>query len=89
MIAYAVLIAFAVVGAAVLLDLFRIGYGPELPDRVLALDTLAYNAIALLMLTGIHFQQDAYFAAALVIAMVGFISTVALSMYLLRGEVIE
>lgn len=89
MIADAVLIAFAVVGTAVLLDLFRIGYGPELPDRVLGLDTLAYNAIALLMLTGIHFQQDAYFAAALVIAMVGFISTVALSMYLLRGEVIE
>ena len=89
MIAYAVLSAFAMVGAAVLLDLFRIGYGPELPDRVLGLDTLAYNAIALLVLTGIHFQQDAYFAAAVMIAMVGFISTVALSMYLLRGEVIE
>jgi multicomponent K+:H+ antiporter subunit F len=89
MIAHAVMIAFALVSIAVLLDLFRISYGPELPDRVLGLDTLAYNAIAILMLTGIHFRQDAYFAAALLIAMVGFISTVALSMYMLRGEVIE
>ena len=89
MIAHAVLIAFALISVAVLLDLFRITYGPELLDRVLGLDTLAYNAIAILMLTGIHFGQDAYLAAALLIAMVGFISTVALSMYLLRGEVIE
>jgi multicomponent K+:H+ antiporter subunit F len=89
MIAHAVLIAFALVSIAVLLDLFRITYGPQPPDRVLALDTLSYNAIAILMLTGIHFSQDAYFAASLLIAMVGFISTVALSMYLLRGEVIE
>jgi multicomponent K+:H+ antiporter subunit F len=52
MIAHAVLIAFALVSIAVLLDLFRITYGPEPPDRVLALDTLSYNAIAILMLTG-------------------------------------
>ena len=89
MIANAILIAFALVGMAVLLDLFRIGYGPELPDRVLGLDTLAYNAIALLMLAGMHFDRDSYFAAALVIAMLGFVSTVAFSSYLLRGEVIE
>ena len=89
MIATAVLIAFAAVGAAVVLDLYRVTRGPHPPDRVLALDTLTYNAIALLMLAGMHFDHDAYFAAALVIAMFGFISTVALSMYLLRGEVIE
>jgi multicomponent K+:H+ antiporter subunit F len=56
---------------------------------VLGLDTLTYNAIALLMLAGLYLQQDSYFAAALVIAMLGFITTVALSLYLLRGEVIE
>jgi multicomponent K+:H+ antiporter subunit F len=89
MIATAVPIAFAAVGAAVMLDLYRIMRGPQPADRVLGLDTLSYNAIALLMVAGIHLHQDAYFAAALVIAMLGFISTVALSMYLLRGEVIE
>lgn len=89
MIALSILVGFGAVGAAVLLDLYRIARGPDLPDRVLGLDTLAYNAIGLLMLAGMYFQQDAYFATALVIAMLGFISTVALSLYLLRGEVIE
>jgi multicomponent K+:H+ antiporter subunit F len=77
------------VAAAMLLDFYRIVRGPDLPDRVLGLDTLTYNAIALLMLTGIHFDRDSYFAAALVIGMLGFVSTVALSSYLLRGTVIE
>jgi multicomponent K+:H+ antiporter subunit F len=89
MIATALLIGFGAVGTALLLDLYRIVRGPLLPDRALGLDTLTYNAIALLMLAAVHFQQDSFFAAALVIAMLGFISTVALSLYLLRGEVIE
>ena len=89
MIESALLIAFGAIGGAVLLDLYRIARGPHLPDRALGLDTLTYNVIALLMLTGLYFEQDAYFAASLVIAMLGFISTVALSLYLLRGEVIE
>lgn len=89
MIATALLIGFAAVGAALLLDLYRIARGPHLPDRVLGLDTLTYNAIALLMLAGLYLEQDAYFGASLVVAMLGFISTVALSLYLLRGEVIE
>jgi multicomponent K+:H+ antiporter subunit F len=89
MIETAVLIGFVMVAAAMLLDFYRIVRGPDLPDRVLGLDTLTYNAIALLMLTGIHFDRDSYFAAALVIGMLGFVSTVALSSYLLRGTVIE
>lgn len=90
MISMAVVVAFFAVAAAVLLNLYRVARGPDLPDRILGLDTMIYNAIALLMLAGIRFDQgDAYFAAALVIAMLGFISTVALCSYLLRGEVIE
>ena len=89
MIATSLQIAFAAVGAALLLDLYRIGRGPHLPDRVLGLDTLTYNAIALLTLAGLHLRQDTYFATSLVIAMLGFIGTVALSLYLLRGEVIQ
>jgi multicomponent K+:H+ antiporter subunit F len=89
MIAWALSIAFALISVAMLLDAYRIVRGPDLPDRVLGLDTLFYNAIALLMVTGIHFDQDSFFGAALVIAMIGFVSTVALCSYLLRGEVIE
>ena len=89
MIGTALLIGFAAVGAALLLDLYRVVRGPDLPDRVLGLDTLTYNAMALLMLAGLYLQQDAYFAASLVVAMLGFIGTVAFSLYLLRGEVIR
>lgn len=89
MIESALLIAFGAIGGAVLLDLYRIARGPRLPDRVLGLDTLTYNAIALLMLVGLYLQQDSYFAASLVLAMFGFISTVALSLHLLRGDVIQ
>ena len=89
MIETSLLIAFGAIGGALLLDLYRIVRGPYLTDRALGLDTLTYNAIALLMLAGIHAQQDSYFGTALVIAMLGFISTVALSLYLLRGEVIQ
>ena len=89
MIAASLVIGFAAVGAALLLDLYRIARGPLLPDRALGLDTLTYNAIAVLMLGGLQFEQGEFLAAALVIAMLGFISTVALSLYMLRGEVIE
>jgi multicomponent K+:H+ antiporter subunit F len=89
MIDIALAIAAALVGLAVCLALVRLAVGPSAPDRVLALDTLSYDAIALLILADIHFGHQAYFAPALVIAALGFVSTVALSMYLLRGEVIE
>lgn len=89
MMAMSLAIAFAAVAAALLLDCYRIVRGPHLPDRVLGLDTLTYNAIALLMLTGLLMNEESYFAISLVIAMLGFIGTVALSFYLLRGEVIQ
>jgi multicomponent K+:H+ antiporter subunit F len=89
MIEAALSIAFPAISVAMLLDTYRIVRGPDLPDRVLGLDTLVYNAIALLMVTGIHFGRDSFFGDALVIAMISFVSTVALCSYLLRGEVIE
>jgi multicomponent K+:H+ antiporter subunit F len=58
-------------------------------DRVLALDTLVINAIALIVLVGIWFGTAMYFEAALLFAMVGFLTTVALCKFLLRGNVIE
>jgi multicomponent K+:H+ antiporter subunit F len=63
--------------------------GPDMTDRVLALDTLYINTIALLVLIGIYMNNSAYFESALLIAIMGFVGTVALSKYMLRGNIIE
>ena len=85
----AVTIAFVCIAIALLLNFWRLVRGPSLPDRILALDTMYINTVALLVLFGIHQGQDVYFEAALLIALVGFIGTVALCKYLLRGDIIE
>lgn len=82
-------IAFGLVSGAVLLNLWRLLFGPDMPDRILALDTLYVNTIALLVLFGIHSASNIYFEAALLIALMGFVGTVALCKYLLRGDIIE
>lgn len=85
----AMLIGLGLVSAALLLALWRLVVGPSKPDRILALDTLYVDAVALLVLLGIYFASDLYFEAALLIALMGFVSTVALSKYLTRGDIIE
>ncbi len=82
-------IALALVSAATAMSFWRLLRGPSVPDRVLALDTLYINAIALLVLFGMHLGSALFFEAALLIALMGFIGTVALSKYLLRGDIIE
>jgi len=82
-------IAFALVAAAFALSFWRLLRGPSAPDRILALDTLYINTIALLVLLGIQLGTDLYFEAALLIALMGFVGTVALCKYLLRGDIIE
>ena len=89
MLAIALFVAFALVGVAFLLALWRLFAGPTKPDRILALDTMYIDAVALLVLLDIHFATDLYFEAALLIAMMGFVSTAALSKYLMRGDIIE
>lgn len=82
-------IAFGLVGIAMALNLWRLAKGPSAPDRILALDTLSINAIALVLLIGIASASGAYFEAALLIAMMGFVGTVALCKFLLGGDLIE
>ena len=82
-------IAFALVTGAVVLSFWRLLRGPSAPDRILALDTLYVNSIALLVLLGIHLGSALYFEVALLIALMGFVGTVALCKYLLRGDIIE
>ena len=74
---------------AMLLNLWRLLVGPALPDRILALDTLYINALALLMLLGISLDTTLYFEVALLIALLGFVSTVVLSKFVLRGDIVE
>ena len=84
-----ILIVFAMIGVSLLLNLWRLVVGPSIPDRILALDTLYINTIALIILYGMNMGTALYFEAALLIAMLGFVSTVAVCKYLLRGDIIE
>ena len=69
--------------------LARLIKGPDLPDRILAMDTLYINGIALIMLFGLYLDSNLFFEAALLIAVMGFISTVAIAKHLMRGNIIE
>lgn len=89
MIAYALGFGFFAVSMALLLNLWRLVSGPTAMDRVLAIDTMVINTIALIILFGIQHRTTVYFEAALLFAMFGFISTVAYCRFILRGDVIE
>ncbi len=89
MLSYALMVAFALVAAAFAMSRARLLIGPDAPHRILALDTLYINAIALLVLLGILLASPLYFEAALLIALVGFVGTVALCKFLLHGDIIE
>ena len=83
------LAAQVLVALAMAFSLYRLLRGPHAQDRVLALDTLYVNALILTVIAGIRSGSTLYFEAALVIGMLGFVATVALAKFLLRGEVIE
>jgi multicomponent K+:H+ antiporter subunit F len=82
-------IGVTAVTVAVVLCGWRLLRGPEMTDRLLALDTLYMNAVALIVLLGIRWNTALLFEAALLVAMLGFASTVALARYLSRGDVVE
>jgi multicomponent K+:H+ antiporter subunit F len=86
---YAISAAIGMVVVALLLNLWRLLRGPTVLDRVLALDTMYVNAIALLVLFGVLRGSRLFFESALLIAMVGFVGTVALCKFVLRGNIIE
>jgi multicomponent K+:H+ antiporter subunit F len=86
---WAVNAALGTVAVAMLMSLYRLLRGPSVPDRILALDTLYVNTIAALILFGMQLRSAIYFEAALLIAMLGFVSTVVLSKYVLRRDIME
>ena len=91
----ATILAFALVAGQVMLALamvaacYRILRGPRAQDRVLGMDALYLNAMLLLLVLGIGSGTTLYFEAALAIGLLGFVSTVAMAKFLMRGEVIE
>ena len=85
----ALLAAQLMLALAMALAVWRIARGPRAQDRVLGLDTLYVNALLMMVTFGIRTGSTLYFEAALVIALLGFASTVALAKFLMRGEVIE
>ncbi|MCX8144749.1 MAG: K+/H+ antiporter subunit F [Azovibrio sp.] len=89
MIEYAILYAYGALCLALLFNLWRLLAGPSTLDRILAVDTMVINSIALIIIYGIQESSAIYFEAALLFAMFGFVSTVAYCKFILRGDVIE
>ena len=89
MIALALTFAIGCFTLALLLNLWRLTTAPTMTDRILAVDTMVVNVIALIVLYGIKTASGINFEAALLFAFTGFVSTVAFAKYLLRGSIIE
>ncbi|MBE0488427.1 MAG: K+/H+ antiporter subunit F [Halomonas sp.] len=89
MLVIALMISLGLIVAAMAMNVLRLAKGPDVPDRLLALDTLYVNSIALIVLLGLWLNTKTYFEAAILIAMLGFVGTMAICRYLLRGDIIE
>lgn len=85
----ALIVAFLALAAGQVLSMVRLVIGPTSGDRILALDTMVINALGLVIVLGIHQGLEVYFEVSLLIAMLGFVSTVALARFILRGDIIE
>ena len=89
MLAWSVAAAQVLLGLAMACATFRILRGPRAQDRIVGFDCLYVNAMLLLLVFGVGSGSTLYFEVALMVALLGFVSTVALAKFLLRGEVIE
>jgi multicomponent K+:H+ antiporter subunit F len=85
----ALIVAFVTLALGQILSMVRLVLGPTPGDRILALDTMVVNALGLVVVLGIHQGLQIYFEVSLLIAMLGFVSTVALARFILRGDIIE
>ena len=85
----ALVAAFLILALAQVMATVRLVIGPSSADRILALDTMFVNAIGLIVLLGIWQGTRLYFEVSLIIAMFGFVSTVAYARFILRRDIIE
>lgn len=86
---YALMICLGAITVSMLLCLIRLITGPSIVDRLLALDTLFLNATCLIVILGIYWSSTFLFEEALLVAMLGFVSTAALARYFTTGHVID
>ena len=86
---WALYAALAITALSQIMAMVRLWIGPSTADRILALDTMFINALGLIVLLGIVQGTAIYFEATLIIAMLGFVSTVAYARFVLRGDIIE
>jgi multicomponent K+:H+ antiporter subunit F len=89
MIDLALVFAFGCFSVALILNIYQVLRADGVGDRVLALDTMVINSIALLILYGIKYGTAVYFEVSMLLAMVGFVSTVAYAKFMTRGDIIE
>ena len=86
---YALSICMIAITISMFLCLVRLIMGPSIVDRLLALDTLFLNVICLIVVLGIYWASTSLFEGALLVAMLGFVSTTALARYFTSGYVID
>lgn len=86
---WSILIAQIMLGLAMALAFYRMVRGPRAQDRILGLDTLYINAMLMLLTFGIRTANSIYFESALIVALIGFVSSIAFGKFLMRGEIIE
>lgn len=89
LLATAATIAIGCFAAAMAIATWRLMAGPAAQDRVLALDFITVNGALVVLALGIRHESPMYFEAALMLALFGFLSTMAMAKFVLRGEVIE
>jgi len=86
---YALGFALTCFALALVLNLIRLATAPTLTDRILTLDTMTVNAIAVVVLYGVWAGTGLYLEAAVLLALTSFVGTVAYARFLLRGSIIE
>ncbi|OCP05474.1 MULTISPECIES: K+/H+ antiporter subunit F [unclassified Ensifer] len=86
---WSILIAQIMLGLAMAFAFYRMVRGPRAQDRILGLDTLYINAMLMLLTFGIRTANSLYFESALIVALIGFVSSIAFGKFLMRGEIIE
>ena len=81
--------ALACFSLALIFNIWRLIAGPDIADRLLAVDTMVIDMIALILLYSMIAETSLYFEAAMLFALTGFVSTVAFAKFLLRGDIVE
>lgn len=89
LLSFAIVFALGCYAIASVLVLVRLVRGPRAQDRVFALDLLSFHGMLVMLVLGIYHSSDRYFEGALMVALFGFVSSSAMTKFILRGEVIE